>query len=342
MQSIDDCSLFIFHLKVHMQLEGRRGRIEIDQTKQPWIATKHARTKLFIGAIQKEAELLKKLNQKLISFVPQLIKSGKDWFSYERIEGDCFKKVYIGSSNEKKKNLAVQLIEAAYTLDIVGVLHGELDHPRTNVLVDSEDKVRIIDFDRGGVGDYSGKNLRHVAQRLYREGYISLKILKWLWKQTPGHIYEILHTSLFTVQYKMNFRKDRIAWLLMWFLLVGIDQFTKRLFYGQQWLAGTWLFNPVINTGIGRSIAVPLPLTISITVLICLGMIRTIRKYPTYRRVILFLLAWAIGNLIDRVVFHGVRDFIDFHVRPVLNIADTYLTIGILLLLYRTYTQSKE
>lgn len=38
--------------------------------------------------------------------------------------------------------------------------------------------------------------------------------------------------------------------------------------------------------------------------------------------------AGAVGNLIDRVAFSGVRDFIDFHIWPVFNVADVLICAG--------------
>jgi signal peptidase II len=49
------------------------------------------------------------------------------------------------------------------------------------------------------------------------------------------------------------------------------------------------------------------------------------------------ILSGAVGNLIDRLFFGYVRDFIDFHAGgyhwPAFNVADSALTIGIVLLL---------
>ena len=44
------------------------------------------------------------------------------------------------------------------------------------------------------------------------------------------------------------------------------------------------------------------------------------------------ILAGAVGNLVDRLRFGYVIDFLDFHVWPVFNLADSALTIGSLLL----------
>jgi len=45
-----------------------------------------------------------------------------------------------------------------------------------------------------------------------------------------------------------------------------------------------------------------------------------------------FILAGSLGNLIDRVVFGYVRDFIDFWVWPSFNIADAFNVIGYVLM----------
>ncbi len=54
-----------------------------------------------------------------------------------------------------------------------------------------------------------------------------------------------------------------------------------------------------------------------------------------------FMLAGAIGNLIDRVFFGYVIDFLDFRVWPVFNIADTFITIGAVLFGYFTLFKKK-
>jgi len=46
------------------------------------------------------------------------------------------------------------------------------------------------------------------------------------------------------------------------------------------------------------------------------------------------MLGGALGNLLDRVRFGAVTDFIDLKVWPIFNFADTALTVGALLLLW--------
>jgi signal peptidase II len=46
------------------------------------------------------------------------------------------------------------------------------------------------------------------------------------------------------------------------------------------------------------------------------------------------VLGGAFGNLVDRIMFGRVVDFLDFQIWPVFNIADSCITIGAVLLVY--------
>jgi len=71
--------------------------------------------------------------------------------------------------------------------------------------------------------------------------------------------------------------------------------------------------------------------TISAIVLIYFG-IRN-NRHNKYQVVCLSLiLAGALGNLIDRLRFGYVIDFLNFYIWPVFNIADSAITIGAILL----------
>lgn len=56
------------------------------------------------------------------------------------------------------------------------------------------------------------------------------------------------------------------------------------------------------------------------------------KKPSIYSLSLACILAGALGNLIDRLVFGYVIDFIDFRVWPVFNIADSAITVGAFLL----------
>lgn len=52
------------------------------------------------------------------------------------------------------------------------------------------------------------------------------------------------------------------------------------------------------------------------------------------------ILGGAIGNLIDRIVYGHVIDFIDFRVWPVFNIADSAITIGAIMIAFKCFRLS--
>jgi signal peptidase II len=54
------------------------------------------------------------------------------------------------------------------------------------------------------------------------------------------------------------------------------------------------------------------------------------------------ILGGAIGNLIDRICYGHVIDFIDFRVWPVFNIADSAITIGAGIILFKCFPWVKE
>jgi signal peptidase II len=49
------------------------------------------------------------------------------------------------------------------------------------------------------------------------------------------------------------------------------------------------------------------------------------------------IMGGAIGNALDRIFIGTVTDFIDFHFWPAFNVADSALTIGVLLLIWHAF-----
>ncbi len=49
------------------------------------------------------------------------------------------------------------------------------------------------------------------------------------------------------------------------------------------------------------------------------------------------LLSGVIGNLFDRILYHGVTDYLDFHIFgysfPIFNLADIFIVVGVFLLI---------
>ena len=61
---------------------------------------------------------------------------------------------------------------------------------------------------------------------------------------------------------------------------------------------------------------------------------------------LIFIISGALGNLIDRLNYKAVVDFIDIHINnfhwPAFNFADSYITIGALIYIFVIFTSQKD
>ncbi len=71
-----------------------------------------------------------------------------------------------------------------------------------------------------------------------------------------------------------------------------------------------------------------------------------ILKHKTFAKniqpVLGLILGGAVGNLVDRLLYGAVIDFIDFHFWPAFNVADTAISIAVVLILIREYWPQKR
>jgi len=57
---------------------------------------------------------------------------------------------------------------------------------------------------------------------------------------------------------------------------------------------------------------------------------------------ILLILAGAVSNIIDRLYFGCIIDFIDLKIWPVFNLADVFITLGVILLIFSFYKETSK
>ncbi|HDN78951.1 MAG: signal peptidase II [Chloroflexi bacterium] len=132
-------------------------------------------------------------------------------------------------------------------------------------------------------------------------------------------------------------------------IVLSLDQFTKALVrkyipLGESWaplepVGKFFTFTHVTNRGIAFGL---LPQWGDYFLYLGVGVILAILLYQhrldegscLLRLSLGFQLGGALGNLLDRVRYGYVMDFIDFKVWPVFNVADSAITIGALLLVY--------
>lgn len=119
-------------------------------------------------------------------------------------------------------------------------------------------------------------------------------------------------------------------------ILIIIDQLSKHFFYDKLFLNDLSIIQPVFNAGISRSISIPQVVVIVLTFLILWLLVYLYYKKQISKWATIFLIWWAISNLIDRVFLWWVRDFILLFKRfPIFNLADVFISIGVILIVFK-------
>ena len=130
-----------------------------------------------------------------------------------------------------------------------------------------------------------------------------------------------------------------VRFYIVLILTIIFDQLSKYIIRLQQ--PDIVLIPNVLNitfiTNTGASFGIlqnmnALLLVLSIAVII--GIIVYLKKNPEQRSLpFALILAGALGNSIDRILYGAVTDFISFSFWPAFNVADSAITIGVILLL---------
>lgn len=113
---------------------------------------------------------------------------------------------------------------------------------------------------------------------------------------------------------------------------------TKNLFQNQSIpiIKGIFHITLVHNRGAAFGILknqIPLFIITSLFAIILIYFnLKENKQSKSYSIVLSLILAGALGNLIDRLFFGYVIDFLDFRIWPVFNVADSAITIGAILL----------
>jgi signal peptidase II len=138
--------------------------------------------------------------------------------------------------------------------------------------------------------------------------------------------------------------------IIVFVLVIVADQISKNLLFNNLYLGQSVPVIPrifhitmVYNTGIAFGLFKNQTVLFSaisffVIVLIIFSILEQKRRKDINHLEIFALyliLSGAIGNLIDRFRFGYVIDFLDFRVWPVFNIADSAITIGMVLILIR-------
>ncbi len=151
----------------------------------------------------------------------------------------------------------------------------------------------------------------------------------------------------------MNIKNSGLTWLWLTFLVLVIDQGSK------QWVANSMeLFDSIALLPIFSITYVHNPgaafsfladqggwqrwfftlIALAASIVFAVWLAKTPKKQRILSIALALMLSGAVGNLIDRVLFGYVIDFIDFHwagyTFPAFNIADSSIFIGAVLMVF--------
>ena len=154
--------------------------------------------------------------------------------------------------------------------------------------------------------------------------------------------------------------KARFGLLFIALIIVFLDQISKYVarnnleLFAQKYVMQFWNWTLAYNTGAAFSFLANQGgwqriFFGVIAAVVAIAMVFYIlnRKFSvTTGFAVSFILGGAIGNLIDRVVFGDVTDFIDWHYGllhwPAFNVADSFITTGVVLLIIESIFFSKK
>ena len=135
--------------------------------------------------------------------------------------------------------------------------------------------------------------------------------------------------------------------------IVTLDQWSKwmvktsyKLYHSEPVIQGFFHFTYVTNDGMAFGLSFPggkqilLAVTLVLTVVI-IGMLWKERNsHNLIRYGLSFILAGALGNMIDRIIYGKVVDFLDIMIGDfhwyIFNVADSSVTIGMILFILHT------
>jgi len=113
-------------------------------------------------------------------------------------------------------------------------------------------------------------------------------------------------------------------------------------------IEGILHITPTYNTGAafslfkGHNIFILIAISVATIIFILYLLLVKRPKEPLLRRGLFLILAGSVGNLIDRLAYRHVLDFIDLRVWPVFNIADASITTGACLILVFIFVSRKS
>ena len=115
-------------------------------------------------------------------------------------------------------------------------------------------------------------------------------------------------------------------------ILVAVDLLTKYMFFNVHLGNSLPIITPVLNKGVVRWISIfPFYFMVFVSCIFLLWVLYFWIKWKLNSYIFVLLMSGVVWNLIDRVYYGWVRDFIDLHFWPIFNFADIYISAVILI-----------
>ena len=146
---------------------------------------------------------------------------------------------------------------------------------------------------------------------------------------------------------------SEIAFFIAALLVVIIDQVSKHfirtgLTLGQK-MPEEGFFQITYSVNTGGVFGLFADQAFLITIIAAVGIIAILiySRYPAFNGLLVrislgLILGGAVGNLIDRIRFGWVTDFIDIGGWPVFNLGDSAIVIGVILILYHFIFRARK
>ncbi|MBA7469871.1 Lipoprotein signal peptidase [subsurface metagenome] len=143
----------------------------------------------------------------------------------------------------------------------------------------------------------------------------------------------------------MKWPIKELTFFLVALIVVALDQVSKFFIRANMNLGqsipeeGFFRITYGTNTGGVFGLFANQAFLITLTAIVGIAAILVYSRYPQANRVLVrialgLLLGGAVGNLIDRIRFGEVVDFIDVGAWPVFNVADSAVVVGVILIIY--------
>jgi signal peptidase II len=115
---------------------------------------------------------------------------------------------------------------------------------------------------------------------------------------------------------------------LIFFLLVFLDQMSKYLI---RYSGGFY----ICNKGIAFGIKLPdiIFWIFWLVIIFFIFFILYKKHFAHYSPHIILILSGSVSNILDRLYFGCIIDFIDFKIWPVFNLADSFIVLSVILIL---------